>query len=139
MASVKAEISYPNRSITVDCPRGGRATLIAGEDNSKDYVLSTFQLMPLVRTDALAELYVVQLNAKPEGDAEGELAGGSETKALLGAIVAEYAEVWTEPPPGVSEGLGIEHSIPMKEGHVPPWRPAYRLSAEEQAELECTD
>ena len=135
MAAVNAEISYLEGSITIDCPKGGRAKLVAGEDNSADYVLSTLQLLQLQKADELAELYVVQVKPTSE-DAGGDLAGGPATQARLDALVDEFKEVWSEPPPGVNRKLGIEHEIPMEPGHKPPCRPAYRLSAEEEAALE---
>ena len=76
--------------------------------------------MELVRTKAVTTLYLVQVTAKAEGDQEGELDGGPSTKPVLDALMAEFAEVWTEPPPGVNRGFGVEHSLPLQEGHSRP-------------------
>ena len=136
MSAVKADLRYEARTITIDCPEGGRVELEAGTDVSHCDALTTAQLMELVRTKAVTTLYLVQATAKPDGDQDGELAGGPATKPVLDALMSEFAEVRTEPPPGVNLNLGVEHPIPLKEGHKPPSRPAYRLSAREQTGLE---
>jgi hypothetical protein len=58
-------------------------------------------------------------------------------KEELDAILSKYADVFPDKlPPGVPPDRGIDHSIELVPGSVPPYKGMYRLSPKELAEVE---
>jgi hypothetical protein len=61
---------------------------------------------------------------------------GCVPKEQLDAVLAEFSDVFQDLPPGLPPERAVSHTIPLKEGNHPPWRPLFRLSPAERAEVE---
>jgi hypothetical protein len=86
------------------------------------------------KTDEDAELNVRDLLDKPElSSVSGR---GPVQQELVDDLVAEFADVLREPPPGLPRKRKTVHTIPTVDGADPPYRPPFRLSPAEKAELE---
>jgi hypothetical protein len=88
----------------------------------------------------MAQLFVVNLK-EPNHEVkrispDDGLAGGPQTQAIVDAILADYAHVFGEIPPGINYSFLEGHRIETEPGATPPCRPYYRMSAKERAELE---
>lgn len=55
---------------------------------------------------------------------------------LIDGLLANFQDVLREPPPGLPRARGTVHTIPTVEGAKPPYRPPFRLSPAERAEVE---
>ena len=51
-------------------------------------------------------------------------------------LVDQFADIFQDTPPGLPPERGIPHPIPLEEGAKPPWRPVYRLSPAEHADMQ---
>jgi hypothetical protein len=61
LQAVGEEISYTGGTVTVHCPNGGQAILVAGGDRTEEILLSPLQLKRLMENDPMAQLFVVNL------------------------------------------------------------------------------
>lgn len=61
---------------------------------------------------------------------------GLMPEATLRRLLEEFADVFAEMPPGVSDKMpAVGHTIRLEPGHVPPYRRQYRLTVEEMEEV----
>lgn len=97
--------------------------------------LSAMQLKRLLRKGC--KTYLVLLSEdKPEESFERTREDLEDDPCHVKKILKEYRDVFPEKlPPGLPPVRDVVHSIVTEPGHVPPFRPMYRLSPAEISEL----
>ena len=154
----KAILNYGTASITT---KSGRATYqFAAQEGTniatpvlaplravkvrKSALLSAVQVRKLIRSKA--RMFLVQVRESRPGednrgfppDAQSPMVTGHGMipQETMDQLMVEFKDVFQPPPPGLPPVRDTEHTIPLKEGALPPFRGAYRLSPAERAEVE---
>jgi hypothetical protein len=120
-------------------PPGGEAKQSPNQDRSGPALLSALQVKRLSRaggrhllvqvTASTAERY--KLAAMSQADADGLV-----PEANLQAILSEYQDVFEELPDELPPKRNTAHVIPLEPGARPVYKPMYRLTQAEKAEVE---
>ena len=121
----KAHIDYDSKACILH--KGNKKITIQSVVTSKkkfmsqDNMLSALQFKRAVKkgcTPLLIHLKDVQ-NKEPSSRLENN---------LIGSLVKEYEDIFQPIPAGLPPVREMAHTIPLEEGHKPPFRPIYRLS-----------
>jgi hypothetical protein len=121
----KAHIDYDSKACILH--KGNKKITIQSVVTSKkkfmsqDNMLSALQFKRAVKKDCI--LLLIHLK-----DVQNEEPSSRLENNLIGSLVKEYEDIFQSKPAGLPPVREMAHTIPLEEGHKPPFRPIYRLS-----------
>ena len=116
------------RRITVNQTALKRDKLSSKVPEKEPKLLTAIQVKRRAKRGQYAMLAVVTEFEKGKDD-KAVKPGESDDKTWVNDMQEEFADIFVDPlPPGLPPEREYGHTIPTEPGHVPPFRPMYRLS-----------
>lgn len=130
----RAYIDYDSKACILH--KGNKKITISSVNTSKkkfkpqDKILSALQFKRVVKKGCqplLIHLKKIE-SGEPLENSPMESVSLKVEESFVGPLVKEYEDIFQPIPPGLPPEREIAHTIPLEEGHKPPFRPIYRLS-----------
>ena len=130
----RAYIDYDSKDCILH--KGNKKITISSVNTSKkkfkpqDKILSALQFKRVVKKGCqplLVHLKKIE-SGEPLENSPIEFVSLKVEDSFVGPLVKAYEDIFQPIPPGLPPEREIAHTIPLEEGHKPPFRPIYRLS-----------